>query len=285
MDLEAVWQEHKRFIATVGGGALVFGLVSMGVGGYEASADQLARRNAKENAEVLTALQGLRGQEAAEKGKKQALEDKARPAIENAVTFQVAKPFLMTEDDKKNPTIAFARRRSLASDEVGKKADTKGAKIPRKNANQPSLGFEEDVTVEGSRAAEMLARCDVTRTVVTAALDVGIMKVDDVRQPGATYEPLEGGGGFLRRIPVSIVFEGTTLQLAQLLGKFEQESAGKFLELGTCRVTRTRDSRPEEGRLTIEVELAALTIEKEAPVDASSTPAGNDRRPTRRRRD
>lgn len=287
MDLEATWQEHKRFIVTVGAGALVFGLVSMGVGGIEASADQLARRNAKENAEVLTAVQGLRGQEAAEKGKKQALEEKARPAIESAVTFQVDKAFLLTEDEKKNATIAYARRRALAAEEVGKKADRAGAKIPRRGANQPNLGFEEDITVEGPRAAESLARCDVTRAVVGAALDVGIFKIEDIRQPGATYEPLEGGTGFLRRVPVGLVFEGTTYQLSQLLARFEQEGTGRFLELGTCKVSRTRDSRPEEGRLTIEVELAALTIEKEAPPDSTSSSAqpGDPRRPPRRRRD
>src|SRR5258706_525418 len=97
MDLEATWQQHKRFIVTVGAGALVFGLLSMGVGGFEASADQLARRNAKENADVLHAVSGLRGQEAAEKGKKQALEEKARPAIESAVAFQVDKAYLLSD--------------------------------------------------------------------------------------------------------------------------------------------------------------------------------------------
>src|SRR5581483_9286114 len=132
----------------------------------------------------------------------------------------------------------------------------------------------------GPRAAEALARCDVTRVVVGAALEVGIVQIDDVRQPPATYEPLEGGAGFLRRIPVGLVFEGTTAQLAALLAQFEpyedktsgkRVHDGRFLELGACRVTRAKDSRPEEGRLQIEAELGAPTIEREAPPDAQSS--------------
>lgn len=285
VDLEATWQEHKKFIQHVGGGAIAFGILSMLVGWVETSADQLARKNAKDQADVLHAVSSLRGQEAAEKGKKVALEEKARPAIESAVAFSIDPGYLLSEDEKKNATIAFARRRALAADEVGKKADRGGATIPRKESHQPDLGFEEDVTVEGARAAEALARCDVTRTVVGAALDVGVQKIIAVRQNGASYEPLEGGSGFLRRIPVAIVFEGSTQKLAALLARFEQDGAGKFLELGACRVQRMSDSRPEEGRLQIEVELAALTIEKEAPADASATPGDSRPRPRGRRRD
>lgn len=283
MDLEATWQEHKKFIVTVGAGALVFGLLSMGVGGFEASADQLARRNAKEQADVLHAVAGLRGQEAAEKGKKQALETKARPAIESAVVFTIGERYLLKEDEKKNATIAYASRRAMAAEAVGKKADSARIQIPRKGANQPNLGFAEDTTVEGAAASEALARCDVTRAIVCAAIDAGVTKIEDVRQTPATYEPLEGGAGFLRRIPVGLVFEGTTAQLAKLLASFEEP--GRFMELTVCRVSRSRDSRPEEGRLTIEVELGALTTEKEAPADAQSSSTGETRRPTRRRRD
>jgi hypothetical protein len=114
------------------------------------------------------------------------------------------------------------------------------------------------------------------------------VKVIQVRQPSATYEPLEGGAGFLRRIPVGLVFEGNTLNLAQLVAKFETDPTdgqGKFLELDACRVRRARDSRPEDGRLEIEVELSALTIEKEAPADASATPGENRRPRGSRRRD
>ncbi len=282
MDLEATWQQHKKFIMRVGGGALAFGILSMVVGWVEAGADQLARRNAKENADVLAAASSLRGQEAAEKGKKIALEEKARPAIESAVAFTVDPGYVLSEEDKKHSN-ALPKRRASAAEEVGKKADRTTAQIPRKDANLPDLGFDDDAKAEGPHEAEAFARCDVTRYVVGSALDVGVMRVISVRQPNATYEPLEGGSGFLRRIPVAIVFEGTTQQLASLLAVFEKDGSGRFVEVGVCRVTRMPDSRPEEGRLQIELELGALTIEKEAPADAQSTSTEQKGRPRRRR--
>jgi hypothetical protein len=285
VDLEATWQEHKRFIVSVGLGAVAFGILSMGVGGIEASADQQAKRNAKETAELNQAVTALKGQEAAEKGKKIAIEEKARPAIEQAVAWVVDKGFLLAEDDKKNANIAYAKRRMVAGEEVSNKADKAGAVIPRKENRQPELGFEDDATVEGARAVEALARCDVTRQVVGAALDAGVTKILAVRQPVASYEPLEGGAGFLRRIPVDLVFEGTTVEAARILAAFEVES--HFLELGAFRMGRVKGAPAEEGRLEIEIELAALTIEKEAPADAATTGPSTDpnRRPTRRRRD
>jgi hypothetical protein len=285
VDLEATWQQHKQFIARVGAGAVAFGILSMVVGWVETSAGDRARRNAKEQADVLHEVSGLRGQEAAEKGKKQALEEKARPAIESAVTFSIDPAYLLADDARKDGTLAFASARARVADEIGRKADKAGAKIPRKDSRQPELGFEEDVRVEGARAAEALARCDVTRQVVGAALDVGILNLLAVKQIGSSYEPLEGGNGFLRRIPVALVFEGTTAQLANLLAQFQRDQGGKFLELGACHVGRLHDSRPEEGRLEIDVELAALTIEKEAPPDAASTPGEPSRKSRTRRRD
>src|SRR5271170_7485536 len=115
MDLEATWQEHKQFIVKVGGGALAFAILSMIVGSVEASADGRARRNAKENADVLHAVSSLRGQEAAEKGKKVALEEKARPAIESAVAFTVDPAYLLSDTEKKEGTLPNTARRALAT--------------------------------------------------------------------------------------------------------------------------------------------------------------------------
>lgn len=286
MDLEALWQEHKRFMVQVGAGAVAFAVLSAGVAGIEASADSYSKRNARDQHDLLAQIsENLRGKEGVERGKKIALEDKAAKDILSSVTWTVDRAYVLGESDAKNSSIAYLKRAASAAEDVGRRADKAGTNLPRKaDSRLPDLGFEDGSNLEGPRAAEAVARCDLTRRIVIAAIDVGVAKIMAVRQPEATYQPLEGGAGFLRRIPVSLSFEGSAQDLAKLVLAFQQE--GSFLELGSCRVTRAKDGRPEDGRLDIDVELGALTVEKEQPEDAKSPgdpDRGGRKRPPRRR--
>jgi hypothetical protein len=287
MDLEALWQQHKRFMVQVGAGAVAFTVLSAGVAGIEASADSYSKRNARDQQELLAQIsENLRGKEGVERGKKIALEDKAAKDILASVTWTVDRSYILGEADAKNSSIAYLKRTASAAEDVGRHADKAGTILPRKAESRlPDLSFEDGANLEGARAAEAVARCDLTRRVMNAAIDAGVTKFLAVRQPEATYQPLEGGAGFLRRIPVSLTFEAGAQELAKLLLSFQQE--GSFLELGACHVTRGKDARPEDGRLDIELELGALTVEKEQPDDAKSPSDENKggRKPPRRRRD
>jgi hypothetical protein len=224
------------------------------------------------------------GAEASEKGKKNALEETAAPAILKSIAWTVDKDYVLGADDKSQ--FKYGERLVAATSEVTKRSDTTGDCVPRNQSTRKAdLGLEDQPNLEGPRAPEALARVDVARRVVLAAMEAGARKVLQVKPGEATYQPLDGNAGFLRRIPVTVLFEGGTQELARLLATFEQE--GTFLEVGSCRVGRAKDSRPEEGRLEIEVELAALTVEKQAPEGASEQPKGDDHgpKPPRRRRD
>ena len=271
MDMKDVWEEHKKFITTTGAGAIVFAILASSITGMERSAEAQARSNANGQSELLRTISGLVGQEATEKGKKNALEETAAPAILRSIGWTVDKDYLLASDDK-NPTLTYQGRTVAATDEVTKRADRTGVTIPRNpGTRKADLGFEESPNLEGPRAPEALARIDVSRRIVLGAMEAGTRKILQVRSSEATYTALDGNAGFLRRIPVTILFEGGTQELARLLATFEQE--GAFLEVGSCRVGRVKDSRPEEGRLEIEVELAALTVEKQAPEGASTDPS------------
>jgi hypothetical protein len=270
MDLEATWQLHRKFIVTVGGGALAFALLSYGVTSVEASADRMAKSNAREQTDLRADLSGLAGAEAVEKGKKIALETTAAPAITKAVTWTVDPKYLLAEEERsKSPAIAYARRVSMASEEVGRKADKVGTPLPRnQDSKQPELGVESGGTLDAAHAPEALARVDVARRILLAAIDAGVSKVVALRHAEATYDKLEGDAGFLRRIGVTVAFEGTAQDLARFVSAFEVDQS--FLELSQCRVRRAKDARPEEGRLEVELEVGALTVEKEKPEDAKA---------------
>lgn len=288
MDLKAVWEEHKKFIVTTGSGALVFAIAASTITGMERSAEAQARTNANQQSELLRSIDGLQKQEAGEKGRKKSLEDTAAPAILKAITWTVDKDYLLAPDEK-SPALVYPGHASTATDEVTRMADRTGIPIPRTaSTHKADLMLEDSGSLEGPRAAEALARVDLARRVALALLDARVRKITQIHPSEASYTALEGSsGGFLRRLPVSVTFEAGTQELAHVLAAFQSE--GAFLELGSLRTGRVKDSRPEEGRLEIDLELAALTVEKDAPAGSvtenkpSSDPGG--KQPPKRRRD
>lgn len=274
MDLKDVWEVHKRFIVTTGSGALVFAIFASTITGMERSAEAMARTNANQQSELLRSIDALKKSESAEKGKKKSLEETAAPAILKALTWTVDKDYVLGAGEK-NPAVIYADLASKATLEVTRVANNLGIKIQRNQATQKAdLGLDESPNLEGPRASEALARIDLARRVMLALLEARVSRVAQVRPGEASYQALEGGGGFLRRIPVTIVFEGGTQELAKVLATFEAE--GAFLELGSLRTARIKDSRPEEGRLEVDLELGALTVEKEAPAGTATDKPGND---------
>jgi hypothetical protein len=285
MDLKATWEEHKKFIVSTGSGALVFAVLASAITGSERSAEALARSNANQQSELLRTVSNLVGLEASEKGKKNALEETAAPAILRSIAWTVDKSFVLGANDKAQ--FVYPQALVNASDEVTQSADHSGTKLPRGSTNKADLGLDDNPTLDGARASEALAKVDLARRIALAAIEAGARKLLQIRPGEATYQPLDGGAGFLRRLPVGITFEGGTQELAALLATFEQE--GRFLEVAQCHVGRVKDARPEEGRLEIELELAAFTVEKEAPAGAQDSPKSPDNPgrtpPVRRRRD
>jgi len=73
LDLEAIWQEHRRFIVAVGAGAVVFSGLALARARVERVADGLAHKNGQEQERLLSEIGELEGKEGLEKGRKEGL--------------------------------------------------------------------------------------------------------------------------------------------------------------------------------------------------------------------
>ncbi|MBI3725853.1 hypothetical protein HY251_18145 [bacterium] len=288
MDLEATWQEHKKFIVSVGIGALAFGLFASGIKGLEASAETSAKNNARAQTDLNKEIASLKGAEANEKGKKKALEEKAAPEVRKTVIWTVPPDFVPKADDAL-PGATYEKLRAAAVDDMGKRADKSGVMMQRTSEHRVELGLSGADGVTGPVLAEKFARVDLTTRIANAVLDAGVKKVDKIEQKEAGYSQLEGSEaekpGFLRRLPCTVTFEGTISQLAKVLATFEVE--GSFLEVEACDVRRSKEAKPDgtDGRLTVSLTLTALTIEKDAPADSVKDPGEDNPKKHHRRGD
>ncbi|RMG13084.1 MAG: hypothetical protein D6731_12755 [Planctomycetota bacterium] len=273
MDLEAIWQTHKRFILQVGGGALAFLVLALARNSLADEAARLAKANASKELALRDKIEALRGAEGREKGRAETLAETIEPSVLSALRWKTDPAYTLPAGES-SPTLFYATALSRTVGEVQRAADRVNAVCPRK-ANE--LGLAEEVEEDAVPAA--LAKAELVRTVVTRALALGVREITYVEPDEASYEARRGDDRFLRLLPIKLGFVGDVRLLSEFLAEFQRE--GRFLELVSARLAR--ESEKHDARLTVELELRALTIVDRAPA-AAARPDRPSRRPRGPRR-
>lgn len=286
LDFEEIWQEHRRFIVSVAAGAAIFSGLSYARASVETSCDRTARANASEQERLQSDLGLLEGKEGLEKGRRDGL-TKSHEAVMASLAWDAEEPFKLPAGEKNLP-IFVAGAANAAAEAIGRRSDRDGVKAPR---TAQELGIDAaDAKDDAARAQELLARADVVKRVVLAAIEAGARRVGPVRQAESRYldQPAKGDKPqFLRVLPIKVSLEIDAKGLAKLLDRFEEK--GRFLEVNGLRASRPKD-QGEAGRLEVDVELVQVAVVDAAPVDSKGRSApgpGEDegrRRPTRPRR-
>lgn len=283
MDLEALWQEHKQFVIKVAAGALVLLIGNGWASSVQGEADRLVRTNVTAQGDLVSMMESLQGAEGRERGRSEALEQRLAPAIQEAILWKPDPAFALPAGSK-NPGIFYAGAASKAAGKVDEAAGSFHADVPR---DASGLGFPGNV--DEGKVVEVLAQVDVTERLVRMLIHAGVRRVSTVQPGDVRYGPLgeqkkageEGDGKperHLRLIPVKVVFTGSALDLAKVLG--EVQTPGSFMEVVECQVQRESDK--PGAAVEIALELQAITIVDQLPASAKVEEASA--RPTRRTR-
>ncbi len=269
MNLEAIWQTHKKFIIQVISGAAVFLILMWVRSAIADSATRTAKSNASQEMAFMNKTAELAGAEGREKGRAKSLEEKLEPAVAQALMWNTADGFTLPEGEA-SPAIFYASALSKASSDIGRRADRWNAQIPRRTSE---LGLQDEI--EDSLVEDALARVDLVRGVVLKLLDAGVREISFVEPGEGQYTARQGDGRFLREVGIRVSFLGDTKLLAKVLEAFQKE--GSFLQVRGCRVTR--ETKKPGSKLVIELDLQSLSIVSSAPGGASNsttatTPSG-----------
>jgi hypothetical protein len=264
VEMEAIWHAHKRFIVQVGTGALVF----VALLGWRASiageAVTLQKRNASAQAALQDDIARLENVEGLEKGRAAALGDKLEPSVLRTVLW-TPEPSFQLPANETSPGLFYSTAASRTAKDIVEHAARWNATVPSTSGD---LGLPAEV--DAARVQDALAEADVVRRVVTRVLDGGVRTVKTVAPGDPTYTQRDGATGFVRAVPLRLVFEATTATLAGALAELQVEgSAVEVVDLTVQRVTRAG------GAEVLEVELAvqALTVVEQAPAGRAATEA------------
>jgi hypothetical protein len=287
VDLEALWQTHKRFVIKVAAGALMLLIGNGWQSSVQADADRLTRQNASAQGDLVSMIEALRGAEGLERGRAEALEKRLAPAIQEAILWRPDAAYALPPGDK-SPALFYASAANKAVRKVEDAAAGFHADVPR---DARGLGLPGEVA-EG-RVVEALAQVDVVERLVRALVHAGVRRVTTVQPGEVRYASLgapkaagkegEGeaaspdAGRHLRLVTVRVGFTGSTLDLAKVLS--EVETPGSFLEVVECQVERESDKPGAAVQVTLD--LQALSVVDQLPASAKMDDAA---RPSRRPR-
>lgn len=251
MDLNDTWQNHKRFILGIGGGAVAFLIATMVMdstwdvvnakAGVARRAAEIRRLSAPSQSD-LTALIGEC--------------DRLKERLDSLyvrMRYETRPEFVIPGAE--SPDLFFNRRR----DEVQEKL-VGGAR--RQNIQvKATLGLP-DFTPSGTEAIQRYLRAlDVVDHVVSAALEARVRGVDDI-EVRDTKAARQKGGAFLDVLAVKFTISGNTASLAALLETLNAE--GKpFVAIEEAEIAPD----PRRANLTVlRLTAAALGIQTDVQV-------------------
>lgn len=267
IDLEAIWQTHKRFIVKVGVGALVFSFGLAWRSSVAAEAARLSKQNTDSQAALQDDLGRLEGAEGLEKGRAEALGAKLEPAILKALMWR-AEPGYTLPAGEKSPELFYASAAAKAAGDVQQAAQRWNASVP-----QGSQGLGLAVDAGKDDVPEALAQADLHRRLALRLLDAGVRTITEFDAGDAAYEARDGAEGAVRELRATVQFQASTAMLAKALAELQVD--GSFVEVVGCKVARPQGRAPA-GLLDIELEVQALSIIDKMPASSAkgATPAG-----------
>lgn len=278
MDLEAIWQQHKRFILRVAAGALLFTVCLTWRSSVAAEAAALVRSNASLQGALLDDMARLENAEGLEKGRADALGAKLEPAVLRAIGWKLEPAYELPKGEK-SPELFYASLAAKAATEVESAAARWNASVPK-----GSQGLGLQVEPNKARVNEALAQVDLHRRLAIKLLDAGVRTISKLDPQDPRYAPRDAGKGFVRQLPVRVSFQASAASLAKALAELQVE--GSFVELLSCKVT-VRPGKPGVAQaepLDVELEVQALSLVEAMPegvASADAQPRGGRRGPRR----
>jgi hypothetical protein len=279
VDLEAIWQQHKRFILRVALGAFLFTVLLTWRSSIAAEAAALVRSNASLQGALQDDMARLENAEGLEKGRADALGARLEPAVLRAVGWKLEPAYELPKGER-SPELLYASLAARAATEVESAASRWNASVPK---GSQGLGMQGQPAK--TRVGEALAQVDLHRRLAIKLLDAGVRTIAKLDPQDPRYLPRDAAGkGFVRQLPVRVTFQASAATLAKALAELQVE--GTFVELLACKVT-VRPGKPGMAQaepLEVELEVQALSLVEAMPegvASADAQPRGGRRGPRR----
>jgi hypothetical protein len=249
VDAGDYWQENRRFLTSVGAGALAFvlGLVSIRAAyGADLAAERASK--ARLESQLSESRFGAAEREIA-RSENEAL-GRAFERLSAAIEFEARAGFRLdpaggSPVNQYHRTVARVRDRLLAS-------------AGRRNLYlDEGLGLPDLSPSAEDEIVRYLEALDAVERVVSAALDTGVDRVDDVRirlDPGLVSRK---GTGPIERTRVEVELAGTGLALARFLEATQRPRDGRPLTVEAFELSPAR-GRANESRLELTLSLLRL---------------------------
>lgn len=257
MDLNDIWQGHKKFILAVGGAAIAF-LVAKAIIGSTWDVDSLSS-NARSTS---TQLKKLAAASPAELSAVQAQCSDLRERLaelQKRMEFTTAPEYLLPEG--KNADLVFNEVRARAQEELIGKAARRNIRVDE------SLGMPQ-FTPSGREAIQRSLRAlNVVEKVVEAAVAAEVRSVDGIEVTEARTRKRTKDDAFIDALPVRFNISGRATALAALL---EQIGRAEAAFLAVEDVQMELDPKSPFGLATLKLTVAALAFEAEVEAPAGA---------------
>jgi hypothetical protein len=238
MDLSDYWQQNKRFVLTVGAGAVTF-LVGLAIvdGVYGGELRSLQRTVARAESDLRAPRFAKADLDAAEKRNEEL--QRALAELGSAVTFQTRQGFAL-DPAAGSPTNQYFDLVARTRDELLRRARRTSLRTPG-DIGLPALSPTQTVEIE-----RYMQAVDLIDRVVNMAMDVGVERIDEIEirlDPGLGSSR---GVGRLERTEVRFRLGGEPLALMRLVLETQSDTRyGAPLQIGSLEMQPERAKSDE----------------------------------------
>ena len=254
MDLNDIWQAHKRFILGVGC-ALVAVLIGQGIIGsmwnVQARSQAVGRLQSKLRKLQAPSQQDLSSVETENLDLQDQLE-----VLYGRMSFGMDDKYLLPKNEP-SPDLLYNSIRSLAQDELVGSAAKRNIRVDE------SLGLEE-FTPSGREAIQRALRgLQIVEQVVGAAIVAGVRAVPEIEVMGRKGRRRKEEESFIDPLRVRFRVEGSSLSVAELVQSLTHGD-GQFLCIEEAEFDV--DEKQAFGSTRLRMVVSGLTIDPEAKV-------------------
>lgn len=249
MDVNDYWQANKRFVVSVGTGALVFLVAFLWLNSAYGGAAKLAAANLRKAAnELRESRYGPADLDRATE-QNEALQADFE-ALSQAAAFE-PRPEFVLQDGAGSPNNQYFLRRDEVRSDLARIAGRRRVSLPDGLGLQPLKTLNTDTIERHMEALDLLDR------LLRMAIDAGVRQVTDVRvdlDPG--FGSREGVGA-LERTRVTVRMVGDADAITETLAATQTARFGKPMTIGRFDLNAAAGKQSE---VRAEIELLAVRL-------------------------
>lgn len=250
MDLNDLWQNHKRFILGVSGGLLAFLIGTVVV---DSTWDvQTARAGIQKRRSEIGRIETPNANDVSALGGEVEKLTERLDGLMKSMNYETRSEYVLPQNE--SPDLFYNRRRDEAAEKLIGSARRQNIFV------KPTLGLPE-FTPSGSEAIQRALRgLDLVDRVITAAIEARVRSIDDIEMRDSKTSSRTKGAQFLDPLPVRFQIAGTTAAIANLLDLLAR---GKGPHIAFEDISLELD--PKRQNMTIlRATFAALALHPEA---------------------